>query len=78
MIGFSFLDVMSHQVREVLLCAADVEDAADKYHQSDHRRYGEACIVHRDVTEDDRPVRVEKAGESVHAHSKLPRGLIPF
>lgn len=71
MIGFSFRDVMLHQVRKVFLCPAEVQDAADEYRKRDRRRYAEADVVHRDVTEKDSPVRVEEAGERIEGEEPL-------
>jgi len=62
---------MSHQVREVLLCPAEVDDAGDEYGQGDHCRDGEACIVNRDVSEEDGTVCIEEAGEGVQREEPL-------
>ncbi len=71
MIGLLFRDIMSHQVCEVLLRPAEVQNAADEYHDRDHGRHAEAGVVHRDVAEDDRPVGVEEAGEGIEGEEPL-------
>ena len=62
---------MSHQVREVFLSPAEVQDAGDKDHEGDHRRDGEADVVHRDVPEEDGPMRVDQAGQGVEGEDPL-------
>jgi len=60
---------MSHQVREVFLCPAEVDDAGDEYGQRDCCRDAKACIVYRDVSEEDGTVRVEESGEGFSERS---------
>ena len=71
MIGLSFWDIISYQVREVLLCLTEVKDAADEDHDCDHRRYGEADVVYWEMAKDNCSMRVDEASERVEGEDPL-------